>query len=339
MSDSAHFRWGIVGCGWLARDYVAPAIAASHYGRLQAAYDPVAEAAAAIGAEHVCGSFETLLSRDDVDAVYIATPNHLHAPQTLAALDAGKHVVCEKPTALNEAEARQMYDAAESAGLYFATAFDQRYHAAHRRIWELVAMDRAAFGEVTNVRIRYACWTGSDWRPPGDRTGDNWRVDPSRAGGGAMIDLAPHGLDLTQYILGEPLREVACLLQRKVHRDTPIDDGAVIAARTEGGTLLDLNVSYNCPEVFPRRVLEVVGTNAMLIATDTMGQVPGGKLQRIDGITGRRESISFKEQDQSPFAHMIEAHQYLIHSRVDWYQDRERELNTMRLLDACRGGA
>jgi predicted dehydrogenase len=328
-------NWGLIGCGWLARDYVAPVMHASHYGHLRAAFDPNPHAAASVGAEVVHDSLESLLADAAVESVYIATPNHLHCPQTLAALAAGKHVICEKPTAVTLAEAEQMHAAARDAGLYFATAFDQQHHAAHHKLRELVAMDRSGFGEPTTVRIRYACWTGNDWRPPGDVSDDNWRVDPSRAGGGAMIDLAPHGLDLVQYILDEPIEEVRAMLQRKVHRDVPVDDGAVIVGRTRSGVLVDLNVSYNCPEVFPRRTLEVVGTKAMLIATDTMGQTPGGKLQRIDGVTGRREPISYRDREVSPFATLFEMHQHLIHSRVDWYQSTDRELTTMRLLDAC----
>ena len=342
LVEAGHVRWGLIGCGWLARDYTAPAIHASPGGRLVAAFDPNPAAAAAVRASEVCGSLGELLARDDVDAVYVATPNHLHKPQTLAAVAAGKHVLCEKPTALDAAEAGAMFDAADDAGVLLATAYDQRHHGAHRVIRRCLREEPDVIGVVTTVRIRYACWTGRDWRPPGDLGvggGDNWRVDPARAGGGAMIDLAPHGLDLTQHLLGEPITDVRCLLQRRVHADTPVDDGGAIVARTAGGALLDLSVAYNCPETLPRRELQVIGTNGLFVATDTMGQTPGGKLELIDAATGRRRGIDFRQEDVSPFLAQIEWFADRIGDRPSWAGLRVRDLNTMRLLDACRGEA
>ncbi len=325
--------WGIIGCGWLARDYAAPAILESHNGHVVAAFDPQPAAAASVGGE-TCGTLDDVLAKQDVDAVYIATPNHLHAEQAVAALRAGKHVLCEKPTALNAAQVETILAAAGDR--LFATAYDQRFHAAHLTLRESVAAGE--LGTVTAVRIRYACWTGSDWRPPGDQSGDNWRVDPSRAGGGAMIDLAPHGLDLAQTLLGERIEQVHCLLQRRVHTDADVDDGAVIIGRTTGGVLLDHSVAYNCPETFPRRRLEVIGTRAMAVATNTMGQTPGGTLTLIDAATGDTRDVDFSPRDRSPFLNQIEAFADAALGRSVWHHPAANDLHTMKLLDACGEG-
>ena len=85
----------------------------------------------------------------------------------------------------------------------------------------------------------------------------------ARAGSGALIDLAPHGLDLAAFLLGEPLVEVAAMGQRRVH-GYGVEDGAVIVGRSAGGALLQMHVAYNCPEGLPRRRLEVVGTGGQL---------------------------------------------------------------------------
>ena len=326
--------WGLIGCGWLARDYTAPAIHGSARGRLVAAFDRDADSAEAVGAEDVCLSLDGLLGHDEVEAVYIATPNHLHAEQTIAALRAGKHVLCEKPTAMNAGEAEAMRDAAAEADRLLATAYDQRFHAAHLALRDLIAAGK--LGTVTAVRIRYACWTGADWNPHPDRPHDNWRVDPERAGGGAMIDLAPHGLDLTQTLLGDQITDVHCLLQRTVHTDTPVDDGGAIVARTAGGVLLSQSVAYNCPETFARRRLEVIGTKAMAVALDTMGQTPGGSLTLTDAATGADHPIDFSATDRSPFLNQIDAFNDALLGRSPWPHPFERDVHTMRLLDRCR---
>ncbi len=126
-------------------------------------------------------------------------------------------------------------------------------------------------GAVTAVRIVYACWLPANW------AGDNWRIDRRRAGGGALIDLAPHGLDLAAFLLGERLLDVAAMGQARVHH-YEVEDGALLMGRSESGALVQLHVAYNCPETLPRRRLEMIGTAGQAVATDTMGQTPGGTL-------------------------------------------------------------
>ena len=335
--DGRRVRWGLVGCGWLARDYVAPSIHESRNGMLTMCCDPDEDAGDAVqgyGPDHVL-TLEEMLSvwSHKFDAVYIATPNHLHASGAIAAAEAGKHVLCEKPTAMDAAGAERMIDACRGAGVLFATAYDQRFHAAHMRLREIIAAGE--LGTVTTIRIRYACWTGRDWSPD-DRPHDNWRVDPGRAGGGAVMDLAPHGLDLAQTLLGERLVDVRCLMQRRVHADVDVDDGGVIVARSESGVLLDLSVAYNCPETFPRRRLEVVGTRAMAVLTDTMGQTPGGRFRLIDAGDGTSRDIDFSGEDRSPFRNQMEAFADAVLGVTRWPFPPERDLHTMRLLDRCR---
>ena len=187
--------------------------------------------------------------------------------------------------------------------------------------------------------MHYACWTPGDWVPPTQKAHDNWRVDPARAGGGAFIDLAPHGLDLLQWIVGEPLTEVGCLLQRRVF-DYPVDDGAVLMGRFENGALLTMNVAYNCPDAFPRRTLEIIGTEAMAAAHNTMGQTPGGTLTLTDAQTGQSREIAVSEaEDVSPFQTQIEAFSQSLLDGAAFPFTPERDLHTMRLLEAAQAHA
>lgn len=326
--------WGLVGCGWVARDYVAPAIVASGNGRLAALCDRDPAALARVGAVAPgaarYGDLAALLADPAVDAVYVATPNSSHAAVVRAAAAAGKAVMCEKPMAPTAAEAEAMVRACAAAGVAYATAFDQRWHGAHRRLRALVAA--GALGTVTCVRVHYACWTPPDWRPA-EYAHDNWRVDPARAGGGAMIDLAPHGLDLVQTLLDEPVTAVACLLQRRVF-DYPVDDGAVISARTLGGALVSHAVAYNRPDVFPRRELEVIGDRGRALAVNTMGQTPGGRLT-LTGLDGREREVAFAAEDRSPFLAQVEAFAACVLGGRPFPYPPARDLHTMRLVEAC----
>ncbi len=102
-------------------------------------------------------------------------------------------------------------------------------------------MRSGALGTVTAIRIAYCCWVGADFQ------GDNWRIDPARAGGGALIDLAPHGLDLASFLLDDRLVDIAAMGQSQVHAYA-VEDGALLIARTARGVLVQLHVAYNCPE-------------------------------------------------------------------------------------------
>ncbi len=337
VNPTGKLGWGLVGCGWVAADYVAPAIVGSGNGRLAAVHDPdraamariVAESERGGGCPRACNDLHALLDDPEVRAVYVATPNHLHAPIVAASARAGKHVLCEKPMATTLDDARGMVAACARAGVAYATAFDQRYHAAHRKLRALVA--DGSLGVVTQARIHYACWLPADW------SADNWRVDPRRAGGGALIDLAPHGVDLLEVILGDEWAELIALKQSKVHAYA-VDDGAVLAGRFRGGALATIHVAYNCPENFPRRTLEVIGTRGMAIAVDTMGQTPGGTLTLIDAATGqRRDATPPPGEDRSPFEAQVEAFGRSILAGEAYPYPPSKDLRTFGLLEAaCR---
>ena len=317
--------WGVIGFGWVARDYGVPGLQAAG-GRLVAVADPddMARAEAAMLGARAYAETDQLLADPAVQAVYVATPNHLHRAAVEAAAAAGKAVLCEKPVAATLDEAEALAAAVRRFGIRYGTAFDQRHHPAHAAVREAIAA--GAIGTVTAIRIAYACWVDAGW------TRDNWRADPARAGGGALMDLAPHGLDLVEYLLGEPLVEVAALTQQRVQAYA-VDDGAMLIGRTRSGVLVQLHVAYNCPEALPRRQLEVLGTTGQLVAERTMGQTPGGTLHRIDGRLGLRIPLPVPEAEASPFMRQMAA--FASWLRGEGAADAfsiERDLHTMRLL-------
>ena len=326
---SAPFGWGIAGFGWVARDFAVPGILASG-GVIRRVCDPSAEArdaAAAVCEQRVHAGIGPLLADEAVHAVYIATPNHLHRAITEQALRAGKPVLCEKPMAADLADAEAMAAAAARGGALYGTAFDQRHHSAHSALRG--AIRDGLVGDVTAVRIVYACWLDACWRRGG--SGDNWRIDPLRAGGGALMDLAPHGLDLIDSLLGEPVAEATAFTQRRVH-DYAVDDGAMLIGRTRQGVLASLHVAYNCPETLPRRRLEIAGTRGMLVAHDTMGQDAGGRVTWTSSDTGVTETLTVPEIGVSPFTRQMAAFARAVETGDPGPFDAQRDLQTMRLV-------
>ncbi|TDH60996.1 Gfo/Idh/MocA family oxidoreductase [Dankookia rubra] len=332
LATTTGLGWGVIGFGWVAQDYAVPGLLNAG-GRLVAVADPDARArrrATALGARAEA-DMRSLLEDPAVQAVYVATPNHLHRAAVEAAAAFGKPVLCEKPMATTLAEAEAMAAAVRRAGISFGTAFDQRHHPSHQAMREAIVA--GAIGCVTAIRIAYACWVDAGW------AGDNWRADPARAGGGALMDLAPHGIDLAEFLLGEPVVDIAALTQRQV-QDYAVDDGALLIGRTAAGVLVQLHVAYNCPEALPRRRLEVLGSTGQLLAERTMGQTAGGRVWRIDGRLGLRAPLPVPDAGASPFARQMAAFEQWLRGSGDAAAfSLERDVHTMRLLDRAYASA
>ncbi|MGY1711445.1 Gfo/Idh/MocA family protein [Geodermatophilus sp. SYSU D00758] len=318
--------WGVAGCGWVARDHALPALRATPGAEVVALHDRDAAALARVGGDTPRGTdLAAFLATPGLDAVYVAVPNAAHRAVVEAAAAAGRAVLVEKPLAADVADAEALVAACREAGVLLGTAYDQRWHPAHARLRGLLP----ELGTVTAVRVVYCCWLPADWTPDG-APHDNWRVDRARAGGGAAIDLAPHGLDLVGVLLGEDVVELTALLQRRVH-GYPVDDGALLAGRTAGGVLVDLHVAYNTPDALPRRRLEVVGTRGMAVAVDTMGQTAGGSL-----TLHRPEPVDVPFAGTAPFAAQFAAFTAAVAGTaavaVAWPHDPDRDLRLHRLL-------
>jgi predicted dehydrogenase len=326
--------WGIVGYGWVARDYMAPGIRAAGH-RLVAICDTGAESRTAAEREgaRAHADLAGLLAEPEVEAIYVATPNHLHREAVAAIAASGKAVLCEKPMAAHLADAEAMAAAVAQSGIFYGTAFDQRHHPGHRAM--RAAIQAGRLGTLTTIRIVYACWLDRAWTSLAGQ--DNWRIDPAKAGGGALMDLAPHGIDLVDFLAGEPIADIVAMTQARA-QDYAVDDGALLVGRTGGGVLASLHVAYNCPDALPRRRLEVVGTKGLLTAIDTMGQVAGGSVTFTDGTSGITETIAF-DGEASPFTEQVRAFGSALRrpdERAAY--SAERDLHTMRLLAKAYGG-
>lgn len=335
--DGPRTGWVIAGAGWVARDHMAPALAASATSRVVAVVDRDLEAATALAARfpgaQAHDGLTAAFATPGAQIVYVATPNHAHREVAVAAAEAGLAVLCEKPLAASLEDASALVAGCERAGVVAATAFDQRFHPAHELMAQMVA--RGDLGTVTAVRIVYACWLPPGWAPPGSTTGDNWRIDPVRAGGGAYVDLAPHGLDLVGTVLGEDVATATTHLQHRVH-DYAVDDGSVLVGTTPSGVLVTISNSFNTVETLPRRRFEIVGTRGQLVATNTMGQEAGGRVEFVDAATGESRDVAF-DAETSPFTGELRALEAAVSGGADWRFPMSRDLRLLHLLHDALG--
>lgn len=333
MSALEPIGWVIAGAGWVASDHMAPALEDSPGSRVVAVVDRDLRAAGRLAARfpgaRACADVAEAAAVPGARVVYVATPNSAHRVVVEAAASAGLAVLCEKPLAASLADAERLVAACTAAGVFAATAYDQRFHPAHRVAAGLIAA--GTLGTVTAVRIVYGCWLPPDWVPEGHPGHDNWRADPARAGGGAYVDLAPHGIDLAGVLLGEDLTRAATLQQRRV-QDYAVDDGSVLVGTTASGVLVSIHNSYNTADTLPRRRLEVVGTRGQLVATNTMGQDAGGHLEFVDAADGSRTPVPF-DPALSPFTAQVRAVEAaLAAGPAAWPYPMERDLRLLGLM-------
>lgn len=169
--------------------------------------------------------WEKTVSRDDIDAVVITTPPHLHAEIAIAALNAGKHVFCEKPLTRRLAEAEAMVKAAETAGRVLKCGFNHRHHPAfeeaHRRFLN------GDFGRPISMRCRY----GICGRPGYE---NEWRADPERAAGGQYGEQGVHAIDLFRWFMGD-LAEVSCMTSIGYFDEQTLEDNGMALFRSKDG--------------------------------------------------------------------------------------------------------
>ncbi len=170
-------------------------------------------------------TLEVSLADPAVHAVYVATPVFLHAPQTIQSLRAGKHVLCEKPMAMNEAEAQSVVRAAEESGRTLGVAYYRRTYPKLRRAKQL--LDAGVIGKPVLAELTSHGWfDGSD----ADRT---WLIDPVKAGGGPLYDIASHRIDVLNFLFGEPQRVSAHLSKAVLHY--AVEDNATVMIDYAGG--------------------------------------------------------------------------------------------------------
>ena len=217
-------KWLVIGVGDITSKRVLPAILAEARSSLAGIVTRDPGKAAVYGVPAFT-RLDDALTDSGADAVYVATPVFLHAPQTIASLRAGKHVLCEKPVALNYEEAFSMQRAAAATGRTLGVAYYRRMYAKVNRAKELIdagAIGRPVFAEATS----------HDWLDAAS-THRGWLADPKLAGGGPLYDIASHRIDLMNYLFGRPTR--ACGQKSTLVQPIGVEDNATVMIEYENG--------------------------------------------------------------------------------------------------------
>ncbi|WP_079477986.1 Gfo/Idh/MocA family protein [Halobacillus salinus] len=184
-------------------------------------------------------SYEELLAKENVDVVSVCLPNYLHAPVSIAALNAGAHVLCEKPMATSRLEAEQMIEAAEISGKKLMIAHNQRFVPSHQKARELI--ESGAIGKVYSFRTAFGHGGPEGWSADG---ANSWFFKKEQAFIGAMGDLGVHKADLLRYILGQEFVDVAGFVENNAKSDITVDDNAVCILRSESGIVGTMAASW-----------------------------------------------------------------------------------------------
>jgi xylose dehydrogenase (NAD/NADP) len=285
---SEQLGWAILGCGRIARRAILRAVQQAECARLQgiASRDrhKALSWAREFGVPAAYGSYEEAFQDDRVQAVYIALPNELHAPWSIRAAEARKHVLCDKPLARNQDEALQMVEACRAKAVLLQEAFMWRHHPRSLRMAELLA--EGAIGSLRLVRASFSFTIQPD----------DWRLDPTR-GGGALWDIGCYGVNAARFFAcSEPQRLEALAHWWKTGVDMTLTAELWFP---EAPTIAQIDCSFEAPY---RCHLELVGTEGVL-------EAPGGFLPPDPAplIVRRGDHIYTEAFRGNQYVHMIHA--------------------------------
>ncbi|MEM0481410.1 MAG: Gfo/Idh/MocA family oxidoreductase [Nitrososphaerota archaeon] len=229
--------------------------------RLVAVADQVRERAEVVGRQYgakAYASIDEVVKDPEVEAVVVATPSYLHAPQTLYALQHGKHVLVEKPIATTLRGARLISDTAKEMGLRLGVVFQERYLEAARRLMELVS--DGGLGRVYLVEAELKWWRGESEYYRSDEIARSWRGYWETEGGGVLMNQAIHTLDLVLW-LGGDVEEVSGFISNASHPSIEVEDVATAAIRFRSGALGIISATVNMrPTNRQYRKIRVLGT-------------------------------------------------------------------------------
>lgn len=330
----SRLRLGFVGLGWIGAMRLE-AVAGTGRAEIAALCDAMSGRLESTMREHpkasCFASYDELLERAGdlgLSGLVIATPNALHAPQTLAALDAGLAVFCQKPLAVHAREARAMVAAARAADRLLGVDYSYRFTQGAQRLRR--RLERGELGRVFSLDTVFHNADGPD-KP--------WCFDRRLSGGGALIDLGVHLIDLAFWLLGDPaVRDVRGTVFRGgvPLRETDVDDAASVRIELEDGAVLTLAVSWNAH----------AGAGCIIKVT-LLGSQGGAEFRNIDGsfydfelarLAGRSTEIETRE-----------SRDWLGKAIVDWVDrlaaanrydpEIERSIRVSEVVDAVYGRA
>ena len=266
-------KWGIIGMGDIADKVMAPAMQSSENHELVAIMRrdkyKLNELAQKYGIEKTYTRVEDILNDADLDAVYIATPVNAHKNQTIEAAYRGKHILCEKPMAMNPQESQEMIDACNKNNVGLMICYYQRFNKRHQKIRELI--QEKEIGRITAVRL-----TNSGLLPDSDSA---WRQQPEVSGGGNIMDVGSHCVDLLRYLFGDVLSVNALVSTLAFQYE--VDDTATMLLELKNSihAVVSTHWSTLIPSPEESSVLTIYGTEGTIISTPMADKFSKGSLR------------------------------------------------------------
>lgn len=249
--------WGLIGCGDIARKRVARALReadSSEFAAVCRAQPDLAESfAKEFGASRWYAAWLDLLKDDALDAIYIATPVHLHGAQCIAAAEAGKHVLCEKPMAMNPTECEKMIAACRANNVKLGIAYYRHFYPVIERIKEI--MSAREIGQPILAQAN-----AFEWFNPKSAEPRYWLIEPDLAGGGPMFDFGCHRIEVFLNLFG-PMRTTTAVAT-KVLFNRAVEDTAIATFQFEQGMTGVLSVTHAAQE--PQDTLEIYGSEGSI---------------------------------------------------------------------------
>jgi len=266
----AKLKWGVIGAGGIADRRTLPGLVKADNAELAAVMEIEQglsdKLAVKYGAKKAYTCHKDLLCDKDVAAVYIASPVVLHYEQARDALNAGKHVLVEKPLALSTSQGDELVELAKTKNLCFAAGYMMRFHSHHTAARTLIL--NGDLGQIVSVRAQLTCWYPEI---PGA-----WRQSFASSGGGALMDMGVHCIDILQFILDSKVEAVAAFIENQTF-GYEVEDGAGVILRFENGAVGYVDAHFNIPDAAAEGRLEIYGTGGSLLCGGTIGQEEGGR--------------------------------------------------------------
>lgn len=250
-------KWGLIGAGDIVRKRVAPALRDSENCELIAVSRNQANLAEAFakefGAKKHFGDWRELVKDDEIEAVYIATPVFLHKSQAIAAAEAGKHILCEKPMALNSSECDEMLAACKARNVKLGIAYYRHFYPAVRRIKELLAAEEIG-------KIAVAQMNAFEYLEMAENDPRHWFLEKEKSGGGPMMDFGCHRLEVLSNLFGA-VSQIKSVISNDIFK-REVEDTASAVLRFETGVCANLTVTHAAIE--SRDTLSIFGTKGSI---------------------------------------------------------------------------
>ena len=285
--------WAIAGIGSHAELKIAPAMQRATdthlvavYSRYQSRADAFAETH---GAAAAYSDLDALLADPRIDAVFVASPNHLHAPQTIRAAAAGKHILCEKPMANTPSDTAAMVAACRDHGVTLGLGFELRFHPAH--LWARRILDDGAIGRI---RLAHGQWgRGNRGEPEHLRRSGlrEWWETPELIGeASVLVGLGVHVFDLMRFLLREEVVEVVSMTDGQTVSQ-PLEHIATIALRMSGGSIAQVMCGRMLPDT--QNDLALYGSDGRFATRETVWEARLGRAEIVSATENHSESYEY----------------------------------------------